>query len=344
MIHNIQALRALAALWVVLYHALPHFRDMGLRLGWFESLCANGYAGVDVFFLISGFVMARSTHALPRGVQSAGRFLALRAGRIYLGFWPFFLLAALMYAVYEPEAFARMTLWRSFFLFNPDMHALMIGPSWSLVYELYFYALVTLALIHPALRALGLWVLMLVLMALKVFFLGVQAGPALDFFLSPLLLEFFAGYMLFHLIDRARAVHWLVVFVAVSAYGLFRAMHLDFSRPFDRVLSWGLCAWGVLAAAVWLEQRGWLRIRGVLKALGDSSYTLYLLHPILLGLFWYTGLRTALMRSGWGWLGYIGFMVLIVAVAHGLYLLLERPLYRWYKRRVLRAGAQPPAA
>ena len=83
MYNNIQALRGIAAFLVVIFHLLPHFRAMGLSNIVFESIAQYGYAGVDVFFVISGFVMAKTTHNLPQNFSSSKQFISKRFLRIY---------------------------------------------------------------------------------------------------------------------------------------------------------------------------------------------------------------------------------------------------------------------
>ena len=94
MIQNLQILRWLAALWVVLLHTsvdivVPpaYLPDMPALL---QALVGAGFAGVDVFFAISGAVMAESTRSASAGMGHSLRFLGTRLLRIYAGWWPFF--------------------------------------------------------------------------------------------------------------------------------------------------------------------------------------------------------------------------------------------------------------
>ena len=82
MLHSIQALRILSAIWVVLYHARDN-AALAPASGLWHTFSSFGYLGVDVFFVISGFIMAMSTAELPAGARQAARFLAPRCERIY---------------------------------------------------------------------------------------------------------------------------------------------------------------------------------------------------------------------------------------------------------------------
>jgi exopolysaccharide production protein ExoZ len=113
-LRSIQVLRGLAVVAVVIFH------------------CTNlraGRAGVDLFFCISGFVMAGQMHRTP--VQ----FARDRFTRIY----PPFLAALVLLLVMHPAPIDLLRLARSLLLF-PDYHHIYLYPAWSLGYEAMFYA------------------------------------------------------------------------------------------------------------------------------------------------------------------------------------------------------------
>jgi exopolysaccharide production protein ExoZ len=89
MYKNIQFLRAAASILVVLFHGAP---IVGLVPGnhWVMGLIKHGYIGVDVFFVISGFVVSLTVdNALASGL-SGFHYFAKRVSRIYVGYWPFY--------------------------------------------------------------------------------------------------------------------------------------------------------------------------------------------------------------------------------------------------------------
>ncbi|NQZ78739.1 MAG: acyltransferase family protein [Ekhidna sp.] len=93
MILNIQLLRALAALAVVLYHIAPYYLPPAGDGGWLLVFFRQfGYAGVDVFFVISGYVIWLTSR--KDNAPGAGHFLFKRLARIYLGYWPYLLITA----------------------------------------------------------------------------------------------------------------------------------------------------------------------------------------------------------------------------------------------------------
>ena len=141
LLNNIQMLRAIAALLVVFHHVLPHYMVMGGTLAVISVISKWGFLGVDIFFVISGFIMAYTTFNKERNFVNAKRFFKHRLFRIYLGYWPFFFIMLLILYVTNPQKLSDLDLFGSFFLVNADMFQLVLPISWSLSYELYFYFL-----------------------------------------------------------------------------------------------------------------------------------------------------------------------------------------------------------
>ena len=235
--HGIQGLRFGAAALVVLHHAVNR-ADRAAADDLPETLTylgAMGSAGVHVFFVISGLVMAISlsqTGAAARGADAATAFLRRRAWRIY----PAYLAAALLTLALDPwlglvvaDGAARVT---GALALVPGMADGILYVGWTLGYELYFYAILAATLALP--RAAGAAVLVGVLGVLP-FLLATLVPdpqvPPLRVAASPILAEFLLGYGLGRLlpIARARLAAWpgraagiptLVAGVGAAAVGL----------------------------------------------------------------------------------------------------------------------------
>lgn len=295
-IRNVQALRAFAALMVVGVH-LPlqesRIFGQGALLGWLNSA---GAIGVDLFFVISGFIMVTTTwEAFGRG-GAASAFLMRRILRIY----PFYLVTfslQLMLAGAAPWAlhWAPQTPWElfaSFTLIPHDQDPVMV-VAWSLQFEVYFYLCFALALRY-ARNGLPVFValwggLTLVAAALSVAFPIV----ALRFIGSPLTFEFLMGVAIGALAisgrlvaPRTLGVLGLAGLVVAAALATrypdgFPTLNDNFFRAFVCAPPMALLVY----AAVGLEERMHLVAPGPFVALGDASYSLYLWHGIAIGLF-----------------------------------------------------------
>lgn len=141
-IFSIQSLRALAALAVVVVHAADGAAaNSGNRH--FGEVASIGAAGVDVFFVISGFIMYVTACSRPITPQ---RFLLDRFSRIVPLYWvATFLLMAVLVVGKAPIPDIRYLL-ASLALVPVDPLP-YLGVGWTLVYEMFFYALLAAALI-----------------------------------------------------------------------------------------------------------------------------------------------------------------------------------------------------
>jgi exopolysaccharide production protein ExoZ len=259
---SIQYLRAIAALAVVLFHA--------------QSGIIIGQAGVDVFFVISGFVMWTVT-AKPVG---PGEFLMHRLVRIVPLYW----IATVLMAAHQQASFSDTI--RSL-LFWPYQNTIgevwpVLVQGWTLNFEMFFYAAFAASLLLP--RKFQLISLTAVLGVLAAF--GLLHGdrpPTLWTWANPLHLEFLAGAWISEAWLRGRlfsgrtAAAMLLLSVAGFAISAFGTTPEE-----SRCIVWGLPAVLLVAAAVSIESsRGFPRI-GLLRLLGDASYSIYLFYPFVL--------------------------------------------------------------
>jgi len=328
---NIQLLRAWAAILVVLHHALPHYRSMGGEFSLFKSVAHWGFTGVDLFFVISGFVIAHTTLNKPRTLESALIFSKKRFTRIFLGYWPFFALFCLTTWIYLPEKIAHLDIIGSFFLTNYSQNELLLPISWSLSYEMYFYAMFTLMFALPSVWVKRLVVVLFVGMSARVLFLPLYHGTYWFFFTSPFLLEFFAGTAVYLCRDflrfRALIPIWALMTVGAFSYGVMEGAHYGSMR----VLTFGTAAAALLALAYSLEHNGVFKAGKSLVAIGDASYTIYLSHLIFLQLFFFSGLRNWLrdLPQLITELGFVAFIAAVLWSSHLIYRYFELPIYRW---------------
>lgn len=295
MLNNIQVLRAIAALAVLAHHTLAelHARFALPGFGFLDSI---GRAGVDLFFVISGFIMFHATHESP---QTPLRFWTNRLVRIAPLYWMATLLVVgLWLAGLAPFGVTRLDAQdvAASLAFLPDVRAdgsgyPVLAVGWTLVYEMYFYALFGLCLFMRS-QALSL-------VALAAFFLvswfalgWISAPPhALTVYLQPITLEFVAGGALAlawrKLPDRLPAVGGRVWGYGLAAVGLVAlapaaAVHGEAinSDSALRLVVFGLPAVLVMAGALILQRAGavWREPRFLL--LGAASYAIYLIHPL----------------------------------------------------------------
>lgn len=295
MIVNLQALRALAAYGVVVYHIGDSAPE---ELPWFSRVSHIGAAGVDIFFVLSGFIMVFTT---SRASMTGGEFLLRRIARIVPAYWLVTLFTfGLLAFGFEPVGNHSVDigyLLRSLLFIPAERGASGVIPllavGWTLNFEMLFYLLFAAA-IHTAGVVRRVQVVSVALLALVA--IGGCIGPAgvvAGFVTSPLLLEFLFGIAIACLWDRilqvsATTLGWTGgVSLALGA----AMLGLDgWLVPFRELTgSWRFFWFGVPAAAVVggalmfeaakleVTNRPWLHQ-------GDASYALYLVHPLVLQL------------------------------------------------------------
>jgi exopolysaccharide production protein ExoZ len=342
-IDNIQTLRALAALLVVFVHL-----DVFLRaLGWQPF----GHGGVDLFFIISGFIMVHTTRSRP---VTPAAFMANRFTRIAPIYW---LITLFVYVVAlaapsllqatssDPQQLAKSLAFIPFQKANGLVQP-MLFVGWTLNYEMFFYALFAVGLLLPR-RAFGALAVGAFITLLVVFGRLTRPESVLGaFYTRPIILEFAAGMALAALGSsvRVKTAPLRGALLALSALGLVCLAFVPLVFPdLSRLITQGLPALLVAACAIVLHQSG-VRVGGRwLLLLGDASYSLYLTHPFvtqaaqkagkLIGLT--PALAAALIPVT---------LVLVCAVGIITHLSIERPLTRAVKTlmdRLLSAPAKP---
>lgn len=361
-------LRGYAALWVVLSHA--SFTDslsapLSARLAWGrgEGVLRHEYLAVDLFFILSGFVL---THAHAReldgGVDRRAyvRFLLLRLARVY----PLHLIALVLAASIRIVVPNYLENTAGTFL----LHLLLMaswgfakglswnGPAWSLSSEwLAYLALPPMILLSAGLRRLRaqLAALGLLVLLFGVLFFGFLYSMALFFELdisngaganARVLISVALGCVLRRLYDqqRVRALPWTALFWLSLPVAVVTMTDLS-GRRLDNSLWAYLAIMFVVFAAACASPRGLLPLTARVPVyLGEISFSIYIFHyPVLCTLRWMVGARLDAMAPNATVLEARLVIVTAIAVVMGVAVaahhLVEKPARRlarrWIDRR-----------
>ena len=316
MLNNLQGLRALAAIGVVVFH----FGLMPATMLPFKV----GASGVDLFFVLSGFIIAHSS------ARSAPHFLVHRLMRVIPAYWIATLIAALFTLQNLDLAGASGWLIQSlFYLPGPGGRPALIFVAWTLVYELAFHLLYWLALRFGTRRAPTISLAMLLVLAL--IRLPGLPGP------WPLLLEFGMGIGIYLLAERHGMLRSVPGGAGLLVAGAGLALLLTLPRvtgynPDDyqnigRVLCWGLPA-GVIILGLVIAEHGRLAIGSkAVLILGAASYAIYLLHPIAIGQL----VQLPPNSPPLSWALCTIAVGVTVALSLAFHLFIEAPLLRWMR-------------
>lgn len=344
MIRNVQYLRAMAAMIVILFHAQFVFNEMSeIQIEYFDF----GAGGVDIFFVISGLIMWLTTCENRHG---PARFIRNRVVRIVPLYWFFTTIKLGLVAVLPVLTASRldpMHIAGSYAflpMVNPasGVRVPLIVAGWTLNLEMFFYGLFALALHLP--NHLRAWAICLALAGTAFAGFFVSANSFAGFYASPIVLEFGAGvalgaYLVPHLSRMGiGAPGWGVL--ALAGFVLLAVLPDPGSNSWMRLAVWGVPGFFLVSGALLQERTSRpIRLPGMLM-LGNASYALYLVHPLsvaLAGIVW---------RRAQGPIGTTasGLLFILVAFAASLvagvvaHFTIERPLARWFatpKRQAL---------
>ncbi|WP_263142747.1 acyltransferase [Pseudomonas sp. RIT-PI-AD] len=325
MLISLQALRALAAWLVVCHHVMQIFFDFKAESALGRFFIEKGAIGVDIFFIISGFVIYLSTQG--KDIQ-AGRFMLNRFMRIVPAYWLYSVLVALIILYAHPVMPSQRFDLHHFLLSlvfvpaeNPGGFGLYptLSVGWTLNYEMFFYLLFALSLVAPQrYRPLA------IAGALALVSTVLASQPWLsDFYRNSIVYEFLFGVCIGVCYRRG----WIgqggwapVVLLLVALMAIYQ---LDSSM---RLLNWGVPSALVVIACIALEP--WFRSVRPLKMLGDCSYSVYLVHVIVLSVGWYLQQRFSLSAE---WV-IVGCMPVILLASWASYEVIEKRTFRYAKR------------
>jgi len=300
-------------------------------------------AGVDIFFVISGFIMM-VTSRNSRPVEFAVR----RIFRIVPLYWLLTVALALL-ALLAPQFIRTTSLTTGAFVkslfFIPYANPGQLGalrpllvPGWTLNYEMFFYAVFALTLILPVgsrLLACGAAFALLVGSGLLISDLD-RIQSVIGFYTSPQIFEFWLGMAIGHFYNRGALRLHPGISLALLMVGF--ACLLSGSHPLGNSMpAYMLPAGSIVLGAVSMDAAGRTPNWKLPALLGDASYSVYLSHIFTLGLFRIVWVRLGLDHGSVGFA--IAFesvgLALVAIAAVILYRAAERPthdgLMRWYR-------------
>jgi len=352
-IDGLQYLRGIAALMVVFFHSRSYFSDV-------PSWTGIGARGVDLFFVISGFIMAYSTQHLGAdmaAVKASLVFLAKRVIRVVPLYWiavlwtsaPYWIawLTATgslgdLYANFSPE----LTSFLKDMAFIPHLSVdedeqgeifPIVIQGWTLNYEMFFYFIFGLSLLLRKQRLVAVSLLIVILVVIGKLHKFTDVTGL--FYTSSILIEFVFGIMLFHVYTKTHQVTFdRVTLVVLGVIGfLLLNSGSNVNDKFVLAVAATIIAWVFIHA-----------FRGVhigsLKLLGDASYSIYLFHPAAFLLArWFIG------HAGIGREGYLNVVIIVMVqvcvalvIGMAIYYLVEKPMLKTLRKALGRVVSSAP--
>ncbi len=339
-IKNIQVLRGLAVLGVVCFHLFLVER----KYSGFETILPSvfqlGMMGVDLFFIISGFVMVMITIGKFQMPQQAFKFLYQRAGRIYPLYWVYSILALTVFLI-KPEWVNssqgnQVNIFASFLLL-PSEKLPLVQVAWTLIHEMYFYLVFFLIFMFLSekllVHAIFFWGACVILLNLYL----QTDNPFFDLILHPLTIEFLAGCLLGVFYQKNKESHLtrpvlmiiagIFFLVAIAGYFYYDNLTQTLPAGWWRVGLYGLPCLVIVYCFIYAEKDGH-HPPAYLVEIGNASYSIYLSHLFTINVVG----RLWAMVTVPGWLDNIAeimlalFLVLLVGFLSYYYI--ERPLQK----------------
>jgi peptidoglycan/LPS O-acetylase OafA/YrhL len=344
---SIQALRGLAVMAVVVIHIQLYFSNK-LRMPDFLPQFNIGAASVDVFFVISGFIMVYASERLfgqPGGMRI---YFLRRIARIVPMYWAATTIL-LVYVLVRYDNFgavaggAQADYVIASYLFYPYVRpdgwgAPLLGVGWTLNYEVFFYTLFGFLILLS--RRTVVAIIAAIFCALIALRMAVPGIPnPFAYWFNPLIIEFVFGMgIAVAYREGIRLPMWLVY--ALVAAGLavlgwsWSQAHFFDPPSWLRVPVWGLPALAIVGGFALAERRVphnlFWRVSGFL---GDASYSIYLVHTLTLGV-------PVLLFGRWlapadaPWF-YLACMLIVTTIPSFLvYLYAEKPLIDYFARKI----------
>jgi hypothetical protein len=271
MLNNIQALRAFAALNVVFFHIIIASNSYNQGVGFFSFLTGWGANGVDIFFVISGFIMV---YIQDKKSRTALSFLYNRIVRIAPIYWLLTILVVSIYFVL-PSVFRELKPSLGHFLSSVTFTSQALGyglptlyVGWTLEYEMFFYVLFSLGLIFKS-KAKSFLAPVLILFVVAS--LGLTQLMALEFVLGMICAKIYLSERYNHLGLPSFIIGTIILLISIF-----------YKIDVDRFFVYGIPSFFIVFGLINMKQ-----IKNkLLIYLGNASYSIYLIQVFTIPAFY----------------------------------------------------------
>jgi exopolysaccharide production protein ExoZ len=341
---SLQALRAVAALLVVMYHTELIFGAKA-ALRPFGGIFRDGNRGVDLFFVLSGFIITYIHAADWDKPKRAANYVYNRLSRIYPSVVIMTLLAVGVYAAgfVGIDRAVKLTPWNviASALLLPQKDVALVNVTWTLKYEMFFYLIFAILILQrkAGVVVLAVWQAVLLFIAIsRIPYENLWGG----FYLRPICLEFGIGIVCALVFMRKRlwrhlppALLWATFFAGCAVFvsgALLEAFPVDGAAglALPEFLVFGVSSGFMILSLVMLESAGRLRVTPLLAKLGDASYAIYLVHFSVISLLVVAATRSHRIPMNDATCLVVAAIAVAVGIAFDQYI--DRPLQKLLRR------------
>lgn len=294
-INSIQFLRGFAALAVVIHHSGGYVKRYFEPTLLFEDKFSIGFAGVDLFFVISGFIIHLTSKNCINNPSKLKEYLQKRFVRVYPIYWIIttilFFSSWLIVLLLDKNIFSigypntTSAFLKTYTLF--PLHFAINPVTWTLSYEIFFYLCFAILIISKR-----LWIIPALILMVSFYNIFINIPDIIkveltyfNFLFSGYNFEFMFGFLIYQFYEKVKLsniISVILLIISISIIVLFGYEIGDYDSN-KRVLTFGLSSGLLLIALLNLEQNGAISFPKFTIKLGDASYALYLIHfPMML--------------------------------------------------------------
>ena len=285
-LQNIQALRGVAVLVVVFFHLVIIEKKYGGDSSVLPEFLQFGMFGVDLFFVISGFVMVTVTRGKFQSLNKSLLFLYHRISRIYPLYWVYTTVALIVFLVqpsWVNSSLGNQVNILTSYLLLPDKLLPLVQVGWTLIHEIYFYLVffVIMLLLPEKLLAIAI----LVWGAVIVIFSTPTVNPYYRLIFNPLTMEFLAGCLLavhYHNTSNLKVhgkglvvIAGIGMIAAVLGYVYYESQTGIAPDSWQRLPYYAIPATIIVFCITHAERNGVVLPDALIKS-GNASYSIYL--------------------------------------------------------------------
>lgn len=273
----LQSFRAIAPVLILLLHAAHLFEVNILNMQYIEKT-----GGVDLFFVMSGFLLYYIySHKFGQSGE-ASRFLVRRISRIFPLVWilSIFFFCLSQFVMWEPYHIERLL--PSLFVLPTDNH--ILDTTWSLSHIVFFYIAIALLLWKPQFKLPFVTTVVNIMILILFFDFLPEENMVFELIFNLYNFEFLLGCLAAAIVLKYQ-IRWSLGFLTLGIGGYAYTWYVIMSGNEYIALEilFGFSAFSLIIGGAGLDQAREIRIPGVIKVLEQSSYALYLTHfPLLI--------------------------------------------------------------
>lgn len=332
--NNIQAMRGIASLIVFIHHLFnmrPSMTPSWLERGFY----AVGPAGVDIFFVISGFVVTLSafkTSGKPSPRKESVIFMLKRIARVYPTYWVVLAIAFIISPPVwlSPEWLPHTSLAHLLTLTDTCNYKVMV--AWTLVYEMFFYLVLSILIMFGRKNFFQVlfWWIFIEILAIALFNIH-DKNFASYVPLNPQIIQFSAGCVVAFIVKELKPAYGkeillggIIMFFAMCYVNITMANWSPWARTLTLTLP---CAMMIYGACV-SEMQGTFKFKAPILWLGNISFSLYLWHHITFETMGYVFDKLHLTTSLPNFLSLAIWSACAITMAYLSHNFIEKPSYK----------------